>query len=313
MRLLILLDAATIPRKQAIENALLQIRDDYTPATPVTWEYETRDFSNIPWVEYQPGSLGISQDRINSDTQAIFLRDGEKWDNIIYVVDPSNWKAQNIGGWNLGPTRHGYCVELVIASFNPSWLHKIFAMEIAHSWNDECIQEINDNLLSTFGVWDFDNQVIHGVDPRYGQNVPPNAPMNGYYTNYDYRPMIIIAAAKLALAYKTRLDRYTTGTYKFKRDLFLGMSGDDVVELQKRFAREGVADYAPTGTFGPKTKASAIAYQIKSGIFPQAGYVGPKTRLKLNGDSGSLRPSTNIMAESDAILLSELAMWDSNS
>lgn len=310
MRCLILLDILTVFRKQDIETQLLKIRDDYAPATPVEWTYEVRDFSHLQWVDYQPNSLGISFDKINSDTQAIYLRDGEKWDNIIYVIDPSNWRAEFIGGWNLGYPRHGYTVELVLAHTNPAILYKIFAMEIAHSWNDVCIQEINDNLLSTFGVWDFDNQVIHGVDTRYGVNVPPNAPMTGYYTDYNYRPMIAIAKDKLALAYQTRKDRFTNGTFKFTRDLFFGRSGDDVIELQRRFVREGLASFAPTGYFGNLSKASAIAYQKKYAIVPQEGYVGPKTRLSLNKVSVIPPVTSNVLVEPDAVLLSELALWD---
>ncbi len=219
MRLLILIDTAALPLKQKVEDALLLIQSDYAPYTPVSWEYEVRDFSGLQWVEYLPQSLGISFDKINKDTQDIYIRDGEKWDDVIYVVDQSNWKAQFIGGWNLGYPRHGYCIELVLAASNPGTLYKIFAMEIAHSWNDQCIQEIGDNLLSTFGVADFDNMVIHGVDPRYGKNVPPNAPITGYYTDYNYRPMLAMCGTKLAQAYQVRLDRYTKGTYKFKRDL----------------------------------------------------------------------------------------------
>ncbi len=309
MRILILLDQTLGTRKQEVENALLKIREDYTVATPVEWIYEVRDFSTIPWVSYQPGALGISFDVIEKDTQGIYLRDGEKWDNVIYVVAPANWKAEFIGGWNLGYPRHGYTIELVLAHTNPSILYKIFAMEIAHSWNDLCIQEINDNLLPTFGVTDFDNQVIHGVDPRYGKNVPPNAPMDGYYTDYNYRPMIEVAKAKLSLAYQIRKTRYNTGAFIFKRDLHYGMSGDDVIELQKRFAREGLATYAPTGFFGVLTKASSTAYQKKNNIFPQMGYVGPKTRLSLNKTSVVSTTTNNILAEADAILLSELAIW----
>jgi hypothetical protein len=81
MRLLILLDKDTTARKQEVENALLKIKDDYaTGNVPVTWEYELRDFSQLTWVEYLPQSLGISYDIVNKDIAAIYLRDGEKWD-----------------------------------------------------------------------------------------------------------------------------------------------------------------------------------------------------------------------------------------
>lgn len=289
-----------------INDALSKIRDDYAVCTPVDWTFEICDLSSVPWIAYQPDALGISFDVINADTQRIYLRDGEKWDNILYVVSPENWKAPNVGGWNLGTPRHGYSVEIINASTNPDWLHKIFAMEIAHSWNDMCMQELGDNLLSTFGVTDFDNQVIHGVDTRYGLNVPPNAPMTGYYTTYEYKPMIAIVKDTLGKMYKMRKTRYETNAYQFKRDLYLGLSGDDVIELQKRFAREGLATYDPTGYFGKLTKASAIAYQTKHGITPAEGYVGPKTRLSLN-KTPIVTVNTPSHAEPEALLFSELS------
>lgn len=183
-------------------------------------------------------------------------------------------------------------------------------MEIAHGWNQVCIQEIGDNLLTTFGVRDFGNEVIHGVDPRYGKNVPPNAPMDGYFTDYNYRPMIEIAKEKLSRAYKTRSVRYAADAYLFRRNLYFGKTGDDVIELQKRFAREGLALYKPTGFFASKTKASAIAYQKKYNIVPQQGYIGEKTRAHLNNAAHVVPTPSSPRIDPEAIFVSELAMWD---
>ena len=62
------------------------------------------------------------------------------------------------------------------------------------------------------------------------------------------------------------------------RNLYLSSKGDDVMRLQSIFKLEGLADYEPTGYFGYKTLASAIAYQKKYGITPTLGYVFEKTR-----------------------------------
>jgi peptidoglycan hydrolase-like protein with peptidoglycan-binding domain len=114
-------------------------------------------------------------------------------------------------------------------------------------------------------------------------------------------------------AANTPLYRHNAGAYQFKRDLYIGLSGNDVIELQKRFAREGLANYAPIGHLGDKAKASAIAYQTKHNVSPEAGYVGPNTRAVLNSGTAVVQPTANVIADPDAVLLSELAMWDSSS
>lgn len=308
MRLLILLDSETT--RQPIEDALLRIRDDYAPATPVTWEYETRDFSTVHWIEYLPNFKGISIDLVKKNMSDIFIRDGEKWDNVIYVIDPIHWLEDHAWGWNLGTPIHGYAVELVRATHNPDWLYKTFAMEIAHSWNDIGIREIGDNLLSVFSVTDFDNMVIHGVDSRYGKNVPLNAPITGYYTDYNYRPIISMAQNQLMRMFQVRKDRYERGIYKYWRNLYVGKSGDDVAELQRRLIREGIMSHAATGYFGPITQDAVKLYQCQHGISPAIGYVGPITRLALNEGMIMTSAAVGSAIEAEPLLVEELQIWD---
>lgn len=72
-------------------------------------------------------------------------------------------------------------------------------------------------------------------------------------------------------------------TYAFSADISYGMSGQDVIELQKVLIAEGFLKIpAPTGYFGPLTLAAVKAYQAAHGII-QTGYVGPLTRAALNG------------------------------
>jgi len=67
----------------------------------------------------------------------------------------------------------------------------------------------------------------------------------------------------------------TTTTATFSSDLSLGMTSNDVKNLQ---ARLGVIQ---TGYFGPLTLAAVKAYQASKGI-STTGYVGPLTRAALN-------------------------------
>ena len=281
MRILILLDNKIINRKADADVALERIKADYYGVSPVSWEYKEMDFSGLRWVEYQPKYLGIALDIVYKDVGVVTK---DKYDQIIYLVSEENWKAVGIGGWNLGTPIKGFAVQLIrIYANSPEWLYKTFAMEIAHSWNDMCIQEIGDNLLSTFGVTDFDNQVIHGADKRYGVNVPDNPSMSGYYTDYNYAPMIAMAKDPLSRAFAKRLDRYNNPPqFQFTKNLFVGMMNNDVYELQKRLVAESVATFTPTSFFGNLTRVSVIAYQKKHGITPALGFVGTITRAKLN-------------------------------
>lgn len=71
--------------------------------------------------------------------------------------------------------------------------------------------------------------------------------------------------------------------YTFNLDLRRGMSGHDVLQLQKRLQKEGMFGLEPDGNFGPRTERAVKDYQTKYKITPVSGIVGPKTRAKLNG------------------------------
>jgi peptidoglycan hydrolase-like protein with peptidoglycan-binding domain len=73
------------------------------------------------------------------------------------------------------------------------------------------------------------------------------------------------------------------------RDLYRGMSGEDVRTLQGLLNTKGYT-VALTGAgspgnetiyFGPATEAAVIRFQIAHGISPAVGYVGPITRAAL--------------------------------
>ncbi|MCK9577951.1 peptidoglycan-binding protein [bacterium] len=74
-----------------------------------------------------------------------------------------------------------------------------------------------------------------------------------------------------------------SGKYKFKSLLYIGITSDEVLELQKRLTEEGYYDGPLTGKFGGLTYAAVIEYQKAHGI-RQTGNVGDATRGSLNGD-----------------------------
>lgn len=78
-------------------------------------------------------------------------------------------------------------------------------------------------------------------------------------------------------------------TAAFERDLSLGSKGSDVTELQQYLARDKALypESVITGYFGNLTKAAVIRFQEREKISPAVGYVGPKTRARLNQLSAS--------------------------
>jgi len=72
---------------------------------------------------------------------------------------------------------------------------------------------------------------------------------------------------------------------EIKRDLYLGLEGDDVKLLQNFLINQKkgpkaiiLSSYGPTGYFGPVTQSALAEYQASVGIKPAIGYFGPITR-----------------------------------
>lgn len=85
--------------------------------------------------------------------------------------------------------------------------------------------------------------------------------------------LIIISAPFVAIA-------------AFDVNLQFGSKGPAVVELQKALIEKGHLSGTPTGNFFSLTKQAVIAFQKAAGL-PQSGFVGPLTRAKLAGQTGS--------------------------
>ena len=83
--------------------------------------------------------------------------------------------------------------------------------------------------------------------------------------------------------------------YTFSKDLTVGSTGADVMNLQKVLNGSADTQVSASGAgspgnetsyFGNATKAAVIKFQTKNGISPAVGYVGPLTRASLNSMSG---------------------------
>ena len=81
-------------------------------------------------------------------------------------------------------------------------------------------------------------------------------------------------------------------TFIFSRNLNVGVSGADVVELQKRLTSDGFYSGPNSGYFGPLTARSVKKFQAAYGL-EAVGNVGLKTRIALNQGKTSTITRTN--------------------
>ena len=105
----------------------------------------------------------------------------------------------------------------------------------------------------------------------------------------ELQAMIASLSAQLAALSGTPA---TTGGYTFNTNLMLGSKGVDVMNLQKVLNMSADTKVASSGAgspgsessyFGGLTKAAVVKFQVKNGITPAVGYVGPITRAKQIG------------------------------
>jgi peptidoglycan hydrolase-like protein with peptidoglycan-binding domain len=114
------------------------------------------------------------------------------------------------------------------------------------------------------------------------QNASGISPADGYYGPVT---RAMVAAGGIPVTQPPA----GSGTATFARNLYLGVSGEDVLALQKLLNAHGftVADSGAgsygneTLYFGPATRAAVVKFQLSRSIEPAVGYVGPITRAAL--------------------------------
>jgi len=115
-------------------------------------------------------------------------------------------------------------------------------------------------------------------------------PGRGYFLWSEYKDKVydILAFTDIPANY---LEQVKKMPYKFLRELGIGMSGLDVMELQKMLNQHPDTAVTPlegpgspkeeTSYFGPATKDAVIRWQKKNGVMP-TGYFGPISIAKAN-------------------------------
>ncbi len=140
--------------------------------------------------------------------------------------------------------------------------------------------------------------VAVGFAMTFGAFMPSLA---GAQTSSDLQAQINSLLATIQ-ALQSQLAATTGGStgYTFNTNLTIGSTGADVMNLQKvlnmdaatRVAVSGVGSPGmETSYFGALTRAAVVKFQLKNGISPAVGYVGPITRAKLNSmNTGTVPP-----------------------
>ena len=182
-KILVLVDLAhssTVNLNAALEAQKAEIETSTGGVTTTSWEFRPYDLSACPWQLYGNYSFGQAYGPsfawIEQELKKIQLSDGDKFDFIQLVFDESHWGTQSstlsVFGYSLNQfipnPLPNYSVQIIRSrqDLAVSILKKTFDMELAHSF-DNFSQTIGLSLNTLFGVVDFDEDVIHGRDPRY--------------------------------------------------------------------------------------------------------------------------------------------------
>lgn len=87
-------------------------------------------------------------------------------------------------------------------------------------------------------------------------------------------------------------------TYNFTVDLSYGSTGADVNALHQLLIDAGYLKIpAPTGWFGPMTRAALAQWQAAHGVAPAVGYFGPITRAAIIAANAAATPTTTPASE----------------
>ena len=101
----------------------------------------------------------------------------------------------------------------------------------------------------------------------------------GYYYNPSGGMVSVVApVVQGEVKEKPKGEVLGASAFNFTKDLSVGSTGEDVIELQKILIAGGFLNIAnPTDYFGALTKSALIKWQTKNNL-PSTGYFGPMTR-----------------------------------
>ncbi|MBI2024225.1 peptidoglycan-binding protein [Candidatus Giovannonibacteria bacterium] len=117
---------------------------------------------------------------------------------------------------------------------------------------------------------------------------------------YLLTTLFVVFAVAFAAGNFGQIANAQSSTFVLQRDLYEGLSGEDVRALQRFLIQNSLLGAGlDTSYFGPLTKAAVMEMQKRLGV-PSTGYVGPMTRQRLlstGGSSSTTTPTGNIDAD----------------
>lgn len=135
------------------------------------------DLSTLPWEKYNgvnSTDMGVAFSKVNSDTKEIWDKYGYQYDTVVYFIDESNWKAnqlqtndRRILGWNLGQFFNNYQVQLLATNNNLTNMKYRLFEEVAHSIDDFAYRELGRNIDAELGL-DYDEDIVHDRNNPHG-------------------------------------------------------------------------------------------------------------------------------------------------
>lgn len=154
-------------------------------------------------------------------------------------------------------------------------------------------------LIKSNGIYtcspSFGKTVEGGTYLIYATHINPTDYIKGGYYVSSYQDILSVdeektskIMEKLGRGYAPTENISTTtmsSTFKFNRNLTVGYSGVDVIELQSKLETLGylkMPSGVAKGFFGQLTRKALIEYQVANNINPAVGYFGPITRQSLN-------------------------------
>lgn len=185
MRVLLLADQTI--NKTLLGQVQLQVGELYRKNTPfeIEWMIEEFDYSDYPIEEYGGfvGYWGIQQSWLRERCAAVYNRHREGIDQVVFLIDSTNWRLTGVWGWNISKQFSGYGVQQVRFANNPKHTDArnvnntvgTLYHELMHDHDSFVYTYLGITIEPLVSVRNWDNDIVHGQSPdwayiRYNEN-----------------------------------------------------------------------------------------------------------------------------------------------
>jgi hypothetical protein len=156
----------TIIGNNQTEDSQTEFVEEMQKNFSVSFSHSFQDYEHVPWESYKDGALGIEKRWIKNDLTRLYANHGEFIDIVAYAVPEPYWEngTRAIWGWHVGRQIRDY--EVIIYQMRPDYFDTA-EHEVFHCLDDIVWEYLGYSLEDVLGVSDYDQDVIHGNDPRF--------------------------------------------------------------------------------------------------------------------------------------------------